>query len=525
MLSVRHVKQLIQNSSLKSCPLDPMPSTLVSKCEDLLPVLTKIVNNSLQSGCFPEIWKEALVFPLLKKPGLDVIFKNFRPVSNLSFVSKLIERAAFNQIHGHLVRNNLYPVAQSAYRRNHSTETALLKVMNDILLNMNKQHVTILVLLDLSAAFDTVDHSILLNRLSSKLGLNGTALAWFRSYLSGRSQRVSVRGTVSDKFDLRYGVPQGSCLGPLLFTVYASALFDVVEKHLPTVHCYADDSQLYISFSPKAHSGQADAVASIEHCIQDIRQWMSQDKLLMNDAKTELLLIGTRQQLAKITIGGITVGHSVIAPQSPIRNPGVWLDSDLSIGDHITKTSSAAFYYLYNIRRIRKYLSKECTETLIHAFISSRLDYCNSLLYGLPAYQIQKLQRVQNSAARLVFHESKFCHITPLLRALHWLPVAYRIVFKILLLTFKAIHKLAPTYISELVSPKDTGGRYYLRSNNGKLLNIPPCKSLSTLGDRSFYMAAPKLWNDLPLFIRNISSVNAFKKALKTHLFQKVFPS
>ena len=109
---------------------------------------------------------------------------------------------------------------------------------------------------------------------------------------------------------------------------------------------------------------------------------MSQDKLLMNDAKTELLLIGTRQQLAKITIDGITVGHSVIAPQSPVRNPGVWLDSDLSIGDHITKTSSAAFYYLYNISIIRKYFSKECTEPLIYAFISSHLNYCNNLLYG-----------------------------------------------------------------------------------------------------------------------------------------------
>jgi len=149
--------------------------------------------------------------------------------------------------------------------------TALLKVMNDFLLNMDKQHVTILVYFDLSAPFDTVDQSILLNRLLSKLGLNGTALAWFRSYLSCRSQRVSVRGAVSDKFDLRYGVPQSSCLGPLLFTVYASALFDVMEKHLPTVHCYANDSQLYISFSLKVHSGQADAVASIEHCIQDIR--------------------------------------------------------------------------------------------------------------------------------------------------------------------------------------------------------------------------------------------------------------
>ena len=271
----------------------------------------------------------------------------------------------------------LYPVTQSAYKRNHSTETALLKVMNDILLNMNKQHV--LVLLDLSAAFDTIDHSILLNRLSSKLGLNGTALAWFLSYLSGRPQRVSVWGAVSDRFDLQYGVPQGLCVGPLLFTVYASALFDVVEKHLPTLHCYADDSRLYISFSPKAHSGQADAVASIEHCIQDIRQWMSQDKLLTNDAKMGILLIGTRQQLAKITIDGITVGHSVIVPQSPVGNLDLWLDSNLSMGDHITKTSSAAFYYLYNIRRIRKYLTKECTETLIHAFISSHLEYCNSL--------------------------------------------------------------------------------------------------------------------------------------------------
>ena len=130
-------------------------------------------------------------------------------------------------------------------------------------------------------------------------------------------------------------------------------------------------------------------VASIEHCIQDIRQWMSQDKLLMNDTKKKLLLIGTRQQLAKITIDGVTVGHSVIAPQSSVRNLGVWLDSNLSMGDHITKTSSAAFYYLYNISRIRKYFSKECTETLIHAFISSHLNYCNNLLYGLPSYQFR----------------------------------------------------------------------------------------------------------------------------------------
>ena len=153
----------------------------------------------------------------------------------------------------------------SAYRGKHSTETALLKLINDILLNMNKQHVTLLVLLDLSGAFDTVDHSILLKRLSSKLGFDLICLGV-------PSESVFVYLCLRS---LRYGVPQGSCLGPLLFTVYASALFDVVRKHLPTVHCYADDSQLYISFSPKEQSGQADAVAAIEHCTQDMRQWVS----------------------------------------------------------------------------------------------------------------------------------------------------------------------------------------------------------------------------------------------------------
>ena len=185
----------------------------------LIPVFTKIINNSLELGIFPECWKEAIVIPLLKKLGLDSIFKNLRPVSNLAYVSKLIERAVFNQTYDHLVRSGLYPLLQSAYRKYHSTETALVKVANDILLNMNSQRVTLLVLLDLSAAFDTVDHSILLQRLMADFVICGKALGWFSSYLSGRSQRVLFEGSISDSFDLRFGVPQGSCLGPLLFVL------------------------------------------------------------------------------------------------------------------------------------------------------------------------------------------------------------------------------------------------------------------------------------------------------------------
>ena len=154
---------------------------------------------------------------------------------------------------------------------------------------MNKQLVTLLVLLDLSAALDTVDPSILLTRLRSKLGLNGTALLWFCSYLSGRRQRISVQGALSNVFHLRHGVSQGSCLGPLLFNIYSSKIFDIVGRHLPKVHCYADDSQLYLSFNPSCAFSQDEAIRSMETCISDVKQWMTSDKLMLNDDKPNLL--------------------------------------------------------------------------------------------------------------------------------------------------------------------------------------------------------------------------------------------
>ena len=183
-----------------------------------------------------------MVIPLLKKSGSDSTFKNLRPVSNLAYISTLTERAVFNQTYNNLVRSGLHPLLQSAYRQYHSTDTALIKVINDILLNMNSQRVMLLVLLDLSAAFDTMAHEILLRRLTTSFGIRGKALAWFSSYLSGRSQRILFDGVTSDNYDLRFGVPQGSCLGPLLFVVYASKLFEIVQVHLPDIHCFADDT-------------------------------------------------------------------------------------------------------------------------------------------------------------------------------------------------------------------------------------------------------------------------------------------
>ena len=172
--------------------------------------------------------------------------------------------------------------------------------MNDILMKMNTQEVTLLVMLDLSAAFDTVNHNILLTRLNEELGICGLALEWFRSYLAKRGQRVSIDGSLSERFSLECGVPQGSCLGPLLFLIYASKLFRVVEDQLPHAHCYADDTQIYLSFKPISNISQEDAVRAMECCIEKIRCWLIHDRLLLNDDKTEFIIIGTRQQLKKL---------------------------------------------------------------------------------------------------------------------------------------------------------------------------------------------------------------------------------
>lgn len=521
-LTHKDTNELISKSLKKYCKLDPMPTALVSDCQDVLThIITKIINLSIENGEVPQDWKEALVYPVPKKANQNMDFNNLRPVSNLSFISKLTERAIYNQLHKHMVTNSLYPKMQSAYRKLHSTETALLKTQNDILLNMNSQQVTLLVLLDLSAAFDTVDHSILLQRLSC-FGVTDKALSWFKSYLTGRTQRVSVCGSVSKPFSLNFGVPQGSCLGPLLFIIYSSDLFRVINKHLQDVSAFADDTQIYISFKPDSAASQDFATQVMLNCVDDVKKWMTKSKLKMNESKTEVLLIGTRQQLKKINHGSISIGNDEIAPVTTARNLGCWFDSNMSLKTHIAKTCSAAYFHLRNIKRIRKFLTVDITATLVHAFITSKIDYCNSLLYGLPDCDLIKLQRIQNAAARLITNTSRFNHITPTLAELHWLPVKCRIDYKILLITFKAIHNLAPAYIKQLISVKQSS-KYSLRSDTGITLQVPLARSYKTLGDRSFTYAAPKLWNQLPGDLRSCDSVVTFKSLLKTFLFQKHF--
>ena len=226
------VRRIVLAAPAKSCSLDPIPTYLLRDCIDvLLPFLSAMVNASLREGHLPVFHKKAVVTPLSKKTSLDVHdLKNYRPVSNLSFVSKLVERVAVKQLVDYLEANELMPKLQSAYRRHHSTEIAVLRVLSDILTAMDNQQVTLLALLDLSAAFDCVDHDILLSRLQSTFGLGGVILTWIRSFLTDQSQRVLFNGSLSIEIILLFSVPQGSVLGPLLFLLYAAEIFDIIAS-------------------------------------------------------------------------------------------------------------------------------------------------------------------------------------------------------------------------------------------------------------------------------------------------------
>jgi hypothetical protein len=238
----------------------------------LLPLITTIVNQSLSSGKVPDTFKVAFITPILKNPSLDAsVLSNYKPISNLPFLSKVLEKVVNDRLNEFMEEEGCQELYQSAYRKGHSTETALLRVHNDILRALSEKRACLMLLLDLSAAFDTVDHSALIDTLSAA-GLRDSALEWFRSYLSDRYQCVSIGTHRSGLKPLRSGVPQGSVLGPVLFSLYTSSLGKLIQTHSLSYHLYADDTSIYITFETPQLT---DAVARMECCAEDVRRWMS----------------------------------------------------------------------------------------------------------------------------------------------------------------------------------------------------------------------------------------------------------
>ena len=521
-LTEEDIVLMIKKAPTKSCALDPIPTWLLKQhISTLAPVITKMVNMSLEQGVVPSDMKRALVTPLIKKPSLDCEqYKNYRPVSNLTFISKLVERAVDAQLACHMAQHSLYEPMQSAYRKFHGTETALVKVQNDLLMALDRRQGAFLVLLDLSSAFDTIDHQLLLERLRNNIGVEGTVLKWMESYLSDRYQSVSIGGVCSSHHQLEYGVPQGSVLGPKLFTVYAAPIAKICNDLSLPAHMYADDSQLYLWFDLPPNGNEDMARQLITLCVDNILKWCMSNKLKMNEEKTELLVVSAPQQKHKISSTNLVIGSTVVTAVDSVRDLGARLDQHLHMDAHVSAVCQAAYYQVRNISRIRGVLTQESAKTLVNALVLSRLDNSNALLANISKELLLKLQRVQNAAVRCVIGLRKRDSVRDALSSLHWLPVKYRIQFKLLLLTWKSLNGEAPTYLRDLLKPKQFTRQ--LRSSSDSLLEVPRT-NLKTYGDRAFSVQAPKLWNALPSFIRLQTTRDSFKRALKTHLFRSAF--
>ena len=523
LLTVADVAVAVHQLPDKQCMSDPIPTRLLKQHIDLLaPFLAELFNRSLTAGVVPTGFKSAYVTPLIKKADLDPAdVKSYRPISNLSVVSKLLERLVARQLTDYLSAERLLPDLQSAYRAYHSTETALLKVLSDILLAVDGGDLAVLTLLDLSAAFDTVDHATLLRRLKATYGLGGSAINWFKSYLEGRTQYIRCRTSCSAPTRLLCGVPQGSVLGPILFLLYTAELLQLIQATDLRPHLYADDTQIYGFCRPGAATHLQDRMTA---CIDSVSCWMRSNRLQLNTAKTEVLWCASARRQHQLPSDPLIVGSDAVKPTSCVRDLGIYVDSALSMTSHVTRTVSGCFAALRQIRSIRRSVTRPVLLSLVASLVLSRLDYGLTTLAGLPAQQLNRLQSVLNAAARLVYSARKFDHITPLLKDLHWLRIPERIQYRLSLLVFRCLHGQAPRYLAdELQRTSDVESRRRLRSASTASLVVPATKH-STIGDRAFPVAAARAWNCLPDDVTSLNSLPAFKRRLKTELFRHSFP-
>ena len=513
------IESIIHKVKYTFCDLDPLPFGDLrnsSNLGSLLDVFVHLVNLCFDSNIYPSTEKGAMIKPSLKGSLDKQALNSYRPVSNLPFLSKIIEKVILEQLLDFMDKNGTLPDNQSAYRQLYSVETTLCSVVNDLLIGMDDGKCSILILLDLSAAFDTVVHSILCSDLN-RVGVVGDALELLKDYLQNRYYNVKIGNSLSNTKSLDRGVPQGSVLGPILFCIYTIELSHIMYKYGAQFRLFADDTQFYLTITNIEQVEE-----KITMIIADIKKWMDYKKLKLNETKTECLILGKKSDLMKMNVNSIKIMENEVIPKKSVRNLGVIFDETLCFKEQINQISRVAGYHLRNISFLKKYLDESTLKKLIHNFVITRLDFCNSLYYELPDYTLKKLQRIQNRAARLIKGIPPRNRITPVLIELHWLPIKARIIFKICTLTFQSMKYNKPLYMRDMLVDFDPSTSMGLR-HRSEVFRLEHQRSRLQVGSRAFQVAAPRLMNWLPQSIKMSENIEIFKRKLKTFLFNECF--
>lgn len=474
----------------------------------IITALTSIINNSLLTSTYPDAWKLAEVIPILKD-GDHEIASNNRPLSLLTILSKVCEKVVLNQFSDYLQAHNKLSPHQSGNKSLHSTETLNIFITDTILQAMDQKKLTALVLIDLSKAFDSICHEILLKKLED-IGASPSATRWFRSYISGRSQYVKIGPSKSTSQVITHGVPQGSILSPLLFSIYTNDLPKATNDCL--LESYVDDSKVLLSFST---NNKLEAKAKLEEDLIRVTSWCCSNSLLINADKTKFLLFGSSQLLNTFTEDfSLNFLDRTLHPVISAKDLGVIMDVHLKFDEHISKSVSSCMSKLCQINRIRHFLDQETLTLIVQSLVLSKLFYCSSVWSGTAAKNIKKLQLIQNFSARIITNTHKYDHITPVLKELKWLPVDRNLVYRDTIQTHKCLNGLSPLYLSEKFYQRDSIHQHSTRNRND--LSIPMFQT--STGQRSFHYRAVKLWNNLDNTLKSIKNIKLFKVELKKHL-------
>jgi len=501
--STEEITKIINSmDTTKATGLDGIPPYFIkTACPVICQSLVNIFNRSIDAGIFPSDLKLAKVTPIHKANCKDDV-NNYRPISVLPSVAKIFERIVFNQLYDYLNKNGLLSSSQSGFRPTYSTATALLEATTEWLTNMDEGMLNCVTFLDLAKAFDTVNHSILLKKLSY-YGIADQSIKWFESYLVDRSQKCYVNNTLSNSTTLQTGIPQGSIIGPLLFIIYINDLPNSVQYS--NARMYADDTSL----STSAPS-QNELFDKVNTDVAKIENWLMANKLSLNSTKTEHMFIASDDNLRKITsTPHIYLGKNPVKRVYSAKSLGVIIDDRMSWSAHIEYVCKKISSGLSGIRQARDYITQDTAQTIYNALVLSWFDYCDVVWDNLPITLADRLQKLQNRAARIITKSNYDIRSRDILASLGWKSLAKRRQEHKAITMFKALNGLAPENLSKLFQPQKH--KYNFREKE-KSLTLP--KPKTNFMKRAFVYDGAKIWNSLPSNVKCSSDLYKFKRSL-----------
>ena len=507
-ITTLEVKHIIDNLNCsKATGVDGIGPKLIKMTSDHICVaLTSLINNSIETGIFPNKLKIARVIPIFKK-GSTENPSNYRPISILNTISKIFERHVANQMHEFMKETNIIHQTQSGFRKEHSCLTALTYMTDSWMKSIDNGEIVGCVLLDLQKAFDLVDHEILLYKLKL-YHFSETTLAWFKSYLNGRYQHVQHNNEKSNELEIKTGVPQGSILGPLLFLLYVNDLPMAIHKS--SLDMYADDSTLYTSgrnFSVIEQSLQEDT--------NNISNWCKINNMAINANKTKCMVVGSKTKVKSNKNLTLSVNNELIENVTNQKILGVNVDNTLEWHLQIKDVCARVNSKLYMFKIISKHLSGNMKVLFYNSYILPVLDYCNTIWGSCNQTQIYKLSKLQKRAARIILNKSFHTPSAIMFNELSWLSMSNRFKYHMGILVYKALNNIGPSYFCNLVT-KSGNHSYQLRSvTHGDL--VIAAKPNTLYLKRTFGYCGMNIWNKIPLDIRCKPSLSKFKTALYSY--------